>query len=358
MAFERYSRCTLRGKRNAFFIFIVFMVSTASMTFHSRWMQSIHSIHINRKPPSVSAHNLWSRLSYYFNRLSKHPSPSAAHPNLASQSITSHLISATMAIPLKTIHEDSREEWMDNEVHRHYNMPMVAVRAEPRVLMHCNVCRDTASVQKTSVSIDKWVNTEYFIWEMSAGLADSGANPQWTELFEEQYQGKWMQIQSEFESIADLPERFLHKVPVPPFLVAEVRIKTNKFPCHWRLRADTGRHMIDTSFWHLWKSILQQDSFNVGPFDVILKVPSHTPAGEDVVDPWNMSLSNDRHGAASDDFSYLRWDRAYNDSAPLDFTCLGEGAQRDSSPPAGRRRSRSTSAIRELSQRMRDSLFL
>jgi hypothetical protein len=35
--------------------------------------------------------------------------------------------------------------------------------------------------------------------------------------------------------------------------------------------------------------ILQQDSFIVGPFDVILKVPSHTPAGEDVVDPWNIN---------------------------------------------------------------------
>ncbi|CAG8012181.1 unnamed protein product [Penicillium nalgiovense] len=262
-----------------------------------------------------------------------------------------------MAIPLKIIREDSREEWVDNEVHRHYNMPMVAVRAEPRVMMHCNVCRDTASVLKTSVSIDKWVNAEYFIWEMSAGLADSGVNPQWTVFFEEQYQEKWMQIQSEFESISDLPERFLHKVPVPPFQVAEVRIKTNKFPCYWRLRADTGRHMVDTSFWHLWKSILQQDSFIVGPFDIILKLPSHTP-GEDPVDPWNMSLSNGPPDASSDEFSYLRWDRACNDSAPLDSTCLAEGAQRDSSPPASRGRSRSTSAIRELSQRMRHSLFL
>ncbi|CAG8898294.1 unnamed protein product [Penicillium egyptiacum] len=263
-----------------------------------------------------------------------------------------------MAIPLRTIREDAREEWLDNEVHRHYNMPMVAVRAKPRVLMHCNVCRDTASLLKTSVSIDKWVNAEYFIWEMSAGLADSGVNPQWTEFFEEHYQEKWVQIQSEFESVADLPERFLHKVPVPPLQVAEVRIKTNKFPCYWRLRASTGRHMIDTSFWHLWKSILQQDSLIVGPFEVILKVRSHTPAGEDPVDPWNMSLSNDCPGVVSDDFSYLRWDRACNDSAPLDFTCLAEGPQRHSIPPASRGRSSSTSAIMDLPQRMRDSLFL
>ncbi|KAJ5944806.1 hypothetical protein N7516_004974 [Penicillium verrucosum] len=192
-----------------------------------------------------------------------------------------------MPKPLKTIHEDPREEWLDNEVHRHYNMPMVVVRAEPHILMHCNVYRDTTSLLKTSACIDKWVNTEYFIWEMSAKLADSGVNPQWKEFFETQYKETWVQIQNEFESIADLPERFLHEVPVPPFEVAEVRISANETPCYWRLRANTGQHMIDTSFWHLWKLILKQKSPTVGPFDVILRGPSHTPAGEDPIDPWN-----------------------------------------------------------------------
>ncbi|CAI7668598.1 unnamed protein product, partial [Penicillium crustosum] len=188
---------------------------------------------------------------------------------------------------LKTIAEDPREEWLDNEVHRYYNMPMVVVRAEPHILMHCNVYRDTTSLLKTSAYIDKWVNTEYFIWEMSAGLADSGVNPQWTEFFENQYKEKWVQIQNEFESIADLPERFLREVPIPPFEVAEVRISVNETPCYWRLRANTGQHMIDTSFWHLWKLILKQKSPAVGPFDVILRAPLHTPAGEDPIDPWN-----------------------------------------------------------------------
>ncbi|CAI7664144.1 unnamed protein product [Penicillium palitans] len=163
-----------------------------------------------------------------------------------------------MSKPLKTIREDPREEWLDNEVHRHYNMPMVVVRAEPHILMHCNVYRDTTSLLKTSACIDKWVNTEYFIWAMSAGLADSGVNPQWTEFFENQYKDKWVQIQNEFESIADLPERFLHEVPSPPFEVAEL--------------------------------ILKQKSPTVGPFDVILRAPLHTPVGEDPIDPWNISL--------------------------------------------------------------------
>ncbi|CAI7614417.1 unnamed protein product [Penicillium glandicola] len=259
---------------------------------------------------------------------------------------------------LKTIREHAGEEWADNEVHRHYNMPMVAVRAKPRVLMHCNVSRDTTSLLATSVSIDTWVDAEYFIWEMSAGLADSGVNPQWTKFFEEQYRGKWMQIQNEFESIADLPERFLHKVPAPPFQVAEVRIKTNKFPCYWRLRANTGRHMVDTSFWYLWKLILQQNSPTVGPFGVMLRTPSHTPVGEDTVDPWNMSLSNDRSGVVNRvDVSYLGRDHVCNNLAPLDSMYIPEGAQRDRFLPAKRghrARSRSVSALLDLPQRMRD----
>ncbi|KAJ5514760.1 hypothetical protein N7463_004312 [Penicillium fimorum] len=264
-----------------------------------------------------------------------------------------------MSFPLDIIHEDASEEWADNEVHRHYNMPMVAVRAKPRVLMRCNVYRDSASLLKVRISIDKWINAGYFIWEMSAGLADSGVSPQWTEFFEEYYREIWMQVQNEFEGIADLPERFLHKVPVPPFQVAEMRIQTNEFLCYWRICANTGRHMIDTSFWHLWKLVLQQDSPIVGPFDVILKAPFHIPAREDPIDPWNMSLSNHPPGAISrENLSILGPEHARNSLTPLEFMCLPEGAQQDDMPPARRGRSRSTSAMMNLPQRLRDRMFL
>ncbi|KXG45291.1 uncharacterized protein PGRI_042040 [Penicillium griseofulvum] len=258
---------------------------------------------------------------------------------------------------LATIYEDPREEWADNEVHRHYNMPMVAVRAKPRIQMRCNVYRDNASLLKVNLSIDKWVNTEYFIWEMSAGLANSGVSPQWKELFEEKYKEKWVQIQNEFEGIADLPERFLHKVPAPPFQVAEVRIKTKKDPCYWRLRANTGRHMVDTSFWYLWKLILQQNSPVVGTFDVILRAPSHTPAGEVPIAPWDVPLSDGSHWCYQEDVSYPGCERARKNLAPLDFTCLRQGVQRDDIPLARRGRSRSTSATVDLSQRRRARTF-
>ncbi|KAJ5959739.1 uncharacterized protein N7479_006889 [Penicillium vulpinum] len=255
-----------------------------------------------------------------------------------------------MPFPLKTIYEDPREEWADDEIHWHYNMPMIVVRARPHVLMRCNVCCDTASVLKTSVSINKWINAEYFIWQISAALADTGVDPQWTELFEEQYNETWVQIQQEFDSIADLPERFLREVPAPPFQIAEVRIQTSEFPCYWQLCANTGRHMIHTSFWDLWKLILQQSSPAVGTFDVILKAPSHTASGEDLIDPWNMSLSSNHTSVIShEDVSYLGWEHVHNDFAPTNFTCLPEGEQRDNIAPASRGRSRSRSQFRSQS---------
>jgi hypothetical protein len=128
------------------------------------------------------------------------------------------------------IPEDANEQWDDDEIHKQYNVPIVAVRAYPRVLMHCEVSRDTASALKISVSIDKWINTEYFIWEMAAGLADSRINPQWTQFFDEHYKAMWEQVQHEFDGIADLPERFLHTVQAPPFHVAEVRLHTERVP--------------------------------------------------------------------------------------------------------------------------------
>ncbi|KAJ5468580.1 hypothetical protein N7475_006332 [Penicillium sp. IBT 31633x] len=253
--------------------------------------------------------------------------------------------------------EDGSEEWSDDEIHEHYNVPMVAVRAKPRVLMHCDVRRDTSSGLHISVSIDKWINTEYFIWEMAAGLADSGINPKWTHFFEEHYKATWVQVQDEFDGIADLPERFLRKVRAPPFQVAELRIQSDQVPRYWRLRANTGRHMIDTSFWDLWKAVLRRDIPSVGPFDVILRAPSRIPAGEDPVDPWNMSPSIDYSEAdCRADGSYSGWTHTFDDPAPLEPLRLPNEQCGDKYPSTGRTRSGSVAAIRALPHRLRDCL--
>ncbi|KAJ5582158.1 hypothetical protein N7535_000778 [Penicillium sp. DV-2018c] len=250
--------------------------------------------------------------------------------------------------------EDTNEQWDDDEIHKQYNVPMVALRAYPRVLMHCEVSRDTTSALKIGVSIDKWINTEYFIWEMAAGLADSRINPHWSKFFDEQYKATWEKIQHEFDSIADLPERFLHTVPAPPFRVAELRIQTEHVPRYWRLRANTGRPMIQTGFWDLWKSILKCDASVAGPVDVILRAPSRTPVGEDAVDPWNMvSCADQLDGGARLDVVELGWAQAFAEHAPLEplrHPGDGESSSSDCS------RSSSLSALRTLPHRVRERL--
>ncbi|KAJ5774521.1 hypothetical protein N7457_009417 [Penicillium paradoxum] len=254
--------------------------------------------------------------------------------------------------------EADNEEWQDNQIHNHYKVPMQAVRAKPRVLMHCDVCRDTTSGLKTSVSIDKWINADYFIWEMAAGLADSGTNPKWTQFFDENYKETWTQVQHEFEGIADLPERFLHKVQPPPFQVAELRIQSDRASRYWRLRANTDQDMVNSAFWDLWSSILKCDVPTVGPFAVVLKAPLRTPAGEDPIDPWNMSPSSDRQecGCHSDISNFME-PHTFDDTAPLDSLRLPAEAYGGFCSSTNLGPSESLAAPKGLVQCLQDCLF-
>ncbi|KAJ5130744.1 uncharacterized protein N7515_006783 [Penicillium bovifimosum] len=252
------------------------------------------------------------------------------------------------------IPEDTNEQWEDDEIHKQYNVPMVAVKAHPRVLMHCEVSRDTASALKIGVSIDKWISTEYFIWEMAAGLADSRINPHWTQFFDEHYKGKWEHIQHLYDGVVDLPERFIHPVPAPPFHVAEVRIQTEPVPRYWRLRANTGRPMIETGFWDLWKYILRCDASVVGPVEVILRAPSRTPDGEDAVDPWNMASFTDQlEGGTRLNVAELGWAHDFAEPAPLEP--LRNPGHEESSSSSGSPSS-SLAALRTVPHRVRRRL--
>lgn len=86
-----------------------------------------------------------------------------------------------------TIPENPDEDWADDSVHTFYKVPMQAVTANPCIAMHCEVHRDDSA--PTPVSVNRWVNTEYFIWSMAAGLADGGRNAEWSGILEARYRG-------------------------------------------------------------------------------------------------------------------------------------------------------------------------
>lgn len=179
----------------------------------------------------------------------------------------------------KKLREHADEKWADDSVHQYYKVPILAVNANPSILMHCVVQRDNIPCPAL-VSVNRWVSTEYFIWEMSAGLADSGRNPIWTRFFERHHQVEWQRIQAQFETIADLADRFVLEIAVPPFLVAEVRIQTEDGERYFCLCSQSGRDMIDSPFWDLWMFILRQDTDSVELFDVTLRTPTITVPGE------------------------------------------------------------------------------
>jgi hypothetical protein len=190
--------------------------------------------------------------------------------------------SKALQIP-ETIKEHPREYIKDEEVHRFYKVPMQALKSSRGFLMHCSVHRDTLP-KITYVGTNTWVSTDYFIWEMSAGLANSGRNPGWTQFFESTHLATWKQIQKQFERIGDRSERFKKKVPIPPFQVAEVRVETDCGDQYFRLDACSSRDVIDSSFWALWRFIFRRGVRFIDSV-VTLRAPTITPPGESLVDP-------------------------------------------------------------------------
>jgi hypothetical protein len=169
----------------------------------------------------------------------------------------------------KTIYESPYEKMADNSVHKFYKVPIQAVNANPAIVMHCEVRTAGGRLDPpVLVGMNRWVNTEYFIWFMAAALADSGRHAGWSRRFE-RYRVEWLRLREKVEEVADLAERFVLEIPKPPFAIAEVRVKADSLM--YTLRAGAGGEMIDSRFWDLWNYILLQDADEVGTFEVVLR---------------------------------------------------------------------------------------
>ena len=173
----------------------------------------------------------------------------------------------------ETIHEHPNEKWADDSVHRYYRIPTLAIHANPSITMHCEVHRDNLLQRPTPLSVSRWVSADYFIWEMSAKLAGSLTDPAWTQCFKEYYRVEWQRIKENFQNIGDLPSRFVQEVPTPPYLLADVSIRTDEGSFYFPLCAQSGREMIHSPFWALWLFLLRQETQSVGTLKVLLRFP-------------------------------------------------------------------------------------
>lgn len=174
----------------------------------------------------------------------------------------------------KPIMEHPDEELSDNSVHRHYRVPTVAMRANPFITMNYEVQRDALNTCPTPLSLNRWVSTEYLIWDLSASLAESNTDLAWTSHFNRHHHADWQRIKAQCEKLADLPDRFLQKIPPPPFFAAEITIQSTNGGLYFPICAPPSGEMITSPFWGLWLLILYQQSDSVGGFSVVLRIPT------------------------------------------------------------------------------------
>lgn len=174
----------------------------------------------------------------------------------------------------ETIWEHPDEEWADDSVHRYYKVPTLAMHANPFIHMEYDVHRDALNVSSTPSSLNRWVSTEYFIWDVSASLAESNTDPVWTCHFNQHHQAEWQRIKAQVEKIADVPDRFVQEIPTPPFFAAEVTVHTETGGLYFPICAPPSGEMIDTPFWALWLVVLCQKSDYVRGPRVVLRVPT------------------------------------------------------------------------------------
>lgn len=71
-------------------------------------------------------------------------------------------------------------------------------------------------------------------------------------------------------------ERFCLEVSMPPFAIAEVRIRAEggEGELAFRLKAGSEREMLDSAFWSIWNLIICEEVDEVGVLDVTLRAPT------------------------------------------------------------------------------------
>ncbi|KAJ5470087.1 hypothetical protein N7530_007444 [Penicillium desertorum] len=107
-------------------------------------------------------------------------------------------------------------------VHPVYGVPLSVVQATEQPVIRCDVRqRHNLPSRSWAVRISTWINTNYFLWSLCAGLAGYRSDEEWTNTFETHYRKTWDEIQARVQEI-DGPYRFGIPIPMPPVVGAVV----------------------------------------------------------------------------------------------------------------------------------------
>ncbi|KAJ5165409.1 uncharacterized protein N7500_007239 [Penicillium coprophilum] len=168
-------------------------------------------------------------------------------------------------------------------VHPVYGVPISVVEATEQPVIRCDVRqRHNLPSRSWAVRISTWINTNYFLWSLCAGLADYRSDEEWTNTFQTHYQDTWDEIQARVQEI-DGPYRFGIPIPMPPVKKAVVIHHPESGPAETFTIGPEARpsHLIPRvtsmprdAVWGLLRFVTGRQSSVPDQFDVVLDISS------------------------------------------------------------------------------------
>jgi hypothetical protein len=165
-------------------------------------------------------------------------------------------------------------------IHPIYGVPIAAVEATEQPSIQCNLVRDNQPLLKSSITISTWLNTNYLLWLLCAGHADSGIDEQWTIAFESKHRWCWNEIQARVQEI-DGPYRFGLVVRPPPVFSAVITHIYENDPVNYSFRicaedcpsylAPPATEMPRNGVWGFWQFLAEREAFFPDSFNVVLE---------------------------------------------------------------------------------------
>ncbi|OGE56324.1 hypothetical protein PENARI_c003G11800 [Penicillium arizonense] len=142
-------------------------------------------------------------------------------------------------------------------------------------VFHFKVHRECSTMSGSSGEVSQWINASYFLWKMCATLADTAADPEWTEAFE-LWRSTWDQIQEELLVSEDTGVPV--KIPPAPVNLASVQPGSVSLRGSekedWVIeieQEDDGMLYDNQDIWALWRRVVESPAGPADAFCVILK---------------------------------------------------------------------------------------
>lgn len=172
-------------------------------------------------------------------------------------------------------------------IHPIYGVPIAAEQALEQPSIFCHVVRGSKALAKAPVPISTWINTNYFLWLLCAGLADDGIDKDWTSSFESNHRACWNEIQNRVNEIEG-SYRFGLAIPPPPVFAAVIthvsaRSSTSQSFKICSQDSPTELAPFSTSLpqhgiWGFWKFLSEKQQFASDLFDVVLDIKISRPS--------------------------------------------------------------------------------